>query len=163
MRMVIPFGCVYLGTGSVHPSPSGRSPEGVVRLYLGVIRPPTRLQIQYVKGLPILFACALFSALRLIPRVARGTLANIPRVWVYISGLFASGDTFKRPRLNQKIRKYLFALLVIPRASCASIPLLLHGLGVPYLRRLVLLAFQPTPMRTIQTIRVLVMLFYLLP
>lgn len=93
MRMVIPFGCVYLGTGSVHPSPSGRSSEGVVRLYLGIIRPPTRLQIQYVKGLPIIFTCALFSALRLIPRVARGTLANIPRVWVYILAGFLQAGT----------------------------------------------------------------------
>lgn len=66
MRMVIPFGCVYLGTGSVHPSPSGRSPEGVARLYLGIIRPPTRLQIQYVNVRLVGHPLACVSALRLL-------------------------------------------------------------------------------------------------
>lgn len=150
--MVIPFGCVYLGTGSVHPSPSGHSPEGVARLYLGIIRPPIRLQSQYINGRLVGHPLACVSALRLLRtlRPHKGMTCQPTSLllrWCYCARRRRSTLRPLCDRGNFRKSPYLLRLAV-RRGSCVDIqpPLrALRALGRP---RLALLAFQPIAART---------------
>lgn len=135
MCMVIPFGCVYLGTGSVHPSPSGRSPEGVARLYLGTIRPHTRLQIQHVNGRPVGHPLACVSALRLFLtlRQHKGMTCQPTSYW--FAGAIVQ-DRGGQPSAcyvmgNLRILLYLLYLATLHDSSSDTQPLS-YALGVSH-------------------------------
>lgn len=151
MCMVIPFGCVYLGTGSVHPSPSGRSPEGVARLYLGTIRPHTRLQIQYVKGRLVGHPLGCVSALRLLLtlRQHKGMTCQPTSLLIRWCNCARRRRSALRPLCNWNFRKLLCLLYLATRRDSSSdtqpLCCVLGALGRPLL---VLPAFLPIVGRT---------------
>lgn len=149
--MVTPFGCVYLGTGSVHPSPSGRSPEGVARLYLGIIRPHTRLQIQYVNVRLVGHPLACFSALRLLRtlRPHKGITCQPTSLWFRWCNCARRRADLLRPLCDRGSRKLPYLLHSATRHDfCVNTQPLFCSLGAFRPQLLVLLAFQPIAANT---------------